>query len=278
MSEPDPYFLGYRQAEQERLERQAHELAHDSEWLFEQIGVQPGWRVVEIGCGPQGCLGLLAQRVGTTGQVLGVERSPEQVERARQFIADSHWTNVEVLHADARQTGLPEQSFDLATARLVLVNVPEPEFLVREVLPLVNGNYRTLTGHANTGLGGSSYGGVATLYALMARPNEFGYGLIESPSLQIGMGQLVRDTDPFVARPVKVFIGFGGREFGNDTGNDLMIGLCRRVDRNLRNQGYDDTHLRFVVTPDAQHNEDAWALRLPEALAFLFGDWKATQQ
>lgn len=150
-----------------------------------------------------------------------------------------------------------------------------PEFLVREVLPLVSGNYRTLTGHANTGLGGSSYGGVATLYALMARPNEFGYGLIESPSLQIGMGQLVRETDPFIARPVKVFIGFGGREFDSDVGNELMVGLCRRVDRNLRNQGYDDAHLRFVLTPDAQHNEDAWALRLPEALAFLFGDWKA---
>ena len=43
----------------------------------------------------------------------------------------------------------------------------------------------------------------------------------------------------------------------------------------LRNQGYDDAHLRFVLTPDAGHNEDAWALRLPEAMAFLFGDWKA---
>lgn len=137
MSEPDPYFLGYRQAEQERLERQAQELAHDSEWLFEQIRVQAGWRVVEIGCGPQGCLGLLAQRVGATGHVVGVERSAEQAERARQFSADSHLTNVEVLHADARRTGLPEHAFDLATARLVLVNVPEPEVLVGEMVRLV---------------------------------------------------------------------------------------------------------------------------------------------
>lgn len=150
-----------------------------------------------------------------------------------------------------------------------------PDFLVREVLPLVNGQYRTLTGHANTGLGGSSYGGVATLYALMARPAEFGYGLIESPSLQVGMGQLVRDTDPFVARPVRVFIGYGGRESDSQPFSDLMVTMARKVDRNLRNQGYDDTHLRFVVTPDAAHNEDAWALRLPEALVFLFGDWKA---
>jgi SAM-dependent methyltransferase len=46
-------------------------------------------------------------------------------------------TNIEVLHADARRTGLLEQSFDFATARLVLVNVPDPEFLVREMVKLV---------------------------------------------------------------------------------------------------------------------------------------------
>jgi hypothetical protein len=79
MSESDPYLLGYRQAEQERLERQADELAHESEWLFDQIGVRAGWRVIEIGCGPRGCLGLLSRRVGSEGRVVGVERSSEQV-------------------------------------------------------------------------------------------------------------------------------------------------------------------------------------------------------
>ncbi len=48
MSEPDPYLLGYRPAEQERLERQGRELAHESSWLFDQIGVGREWQVVEI--------------------------------------------------------------------------------------------------------------------------------------------------------------------------------------------------------------------------------------
>lgn len=137
MSEPDPYFLGYRQAEQDRLERQAHELGHESAWLFDQIGLRDGSQVVEIGCGPRGCLGLLSERIGATGRVVGLERSAEEVERARRFISDARLTNVEVLHADARHTGLPEGSFDLATARLVLVNVPQPELLVREMVRLV---------------------------------------------------------------------------------------------------------------------------------------------
>lgn len=59
------------------------------------------------------------------------------MQRAQQCVADNHFTSVEVLHADARRTGLPEQSFDLATARLVLVNVPEPEVLVQEMVRLV---------------------------------------------------------------------------------------------------------------------------------------------
>ena len=137
MSEPDPYLLGYRQAEQDRLERQADELASESEWLFDQIGVCTGWRVVEIGCGPRGCLGLLSKRVGGSGRVVGVERSAEQVERARRFISNTHLTNVEVLDANARAVGLPERTFDLATARLVLVNVPRPEEVVAEMVRLV---------------------------------------------------------------------------------------------------------------------------------------------
>ena len=137
MSQADAYFLGYRQAEQDRLERQAQELATDSDWLFDHLGMQAGWRVIEVGCGPQGCLGLLAARVGATGRVVGVERSVEQVQRARRFLADCHLTNVDVLHADGRQTGLAAQSFDLATARLVLVNVAQPQDLVREMVRLV---------------------------------------------------------------------------------------------------------------------------------------------
>jgi SAM-dependent methyltransferase len=137
MAQADQYFLGYRHAEQERLQRQAQELAHEARWLFDQIGVRAGARVVEIGCGPQGCLDLLAERVGPTGSVVGVERSEEAVTLARKFAADHGLANVEVLSGDARASGLPRTTFDLATARLVLVNVPQPEEVVAEMVALV---------------------------------------------------------------------------------------------------------------------------------------------
>jgi len=148
-----------------------------------------------------------------------------------------------------------------------------PEFLTREVMPLVDGRYRTLPGHDSTGIGGSSYGGVAALYVMMARPGRFGYGLVESPSLHVGMGQLVRDTRPLVALPRRVFIGFGGRESQSPEVNAKLVGLVRLVEANFREAGYDEASLRVVVDPEARHDEDAWAARLPGALEFLFGDW-----
>jgi SAM-dependent methyltransferase len=137
MTQPDQYFLGYRPAEQERLQRQAEDLAGEARWLFDRIGLLAGQRVVEIGCGPQGCLDLLAERVGPAGTVVGVERSEESVRCARQFAAGRDLANVEVIHGDGRTTGLPKGAFDLATARLVLVNVPHPEQIVGEMAALV---------------------------------------------------------------------------------------------------------------------------------------------
>jgi SAM-dependent methyltransferase len=136
MTHGDQYLLGYRQAEQERLERQAQELAQEARWLLDQIGLCAGARVVEIGCGPQGCLDLLSQRVGPTGRVVGVERSEEAVSLARRFAADHNLANVQVLIGDARASGLPRGTFDLATARLVLVNVPQPEEIIAEMVAL----------------------------------------------------------------------------------------------------------------------------------------------
>ena len=137
MTEPDQYVLGYRQAEQERLQQQAQQLAHESSWLFDQIGVTPGAQVVEIGCGPHGCLELLSERVGPSGRVVGVERSAEAVALARKMVSERTVGNVEVLERDARSTGLPRSSFDVATSRLVLVNVPQPEQIVAEAAALV---------------------------------------------------------------------------------------------------------------------------------------------
>jgi SAM-dependent methyltransferase len=69
--------------------------------------------------------------------VIGVERSQDAVELARALVEERSSPNVEVIHADARSTGLPRSSFDLGTARLVLVNVPRPGEIINEAVALV---------------------------------------------------------------------------------------------------------------------------------------------
>jgi ubiquinone/menaquinone biosynthesis C-methylase UbiE len=136
MPQPDEYLLGHSANEEERLRRQPQELAPDSRRLLDQLNLRPGSRAIDIGCGPQGILDLLSERVGTNGKVVGLERSESTIQLARQFIAEHNLRNVEVLQGDAKATGLPRASFDMVHARLVLVNVPEPQRVVEEMTAL----------------------------------------------------------------------------------------------------------------------------------------------
>jgi SAM-dependent methyltransferase len=133
----DEYFLGQSAAEQERLQKQAEELARDAKDLFDLIGLAPGWRAVELGCGPSGCLALLSGLVGASGSVVGVEIDSQAVELARRHLTQARIENVEVRQGDAKATGLARGSFDMAIARLVAVNIPEPERIVAEMVALV---------------------------------------------------------------------------------------------------------------------------------------------
>ena len=133
----DTYLLGRGSAEVERLKRQIVMLAADSDTQLDRIGIKRGESVVDLGCGPGGVLHLLAERVGANGTVLGIDRGSHFVQLARRFVADRGLAQVEVREGDAYDTGLPRGAFDGAHMRLLLVNVPEPERIVRELVSLV---------------------------------------------------------------------------------------------------------------------------------------------
>ena len=135
-SRPDEYLLGHSANEEERLRRLPQVLAADSNRFLDHLGIRSGAQTLDIGCGPQGILDLLSERVGPSGKVVGVEQNESTVQLARQFAEQRQLRNVEVLHGDAKATGLPRSSFDLVHARLVLVNVPEPQRVVDEMIAL----------------------------------------------------------------------------------------------------------------------------------------------
>lgn len=131
------YPLGGTTTERDRLLNQASQYEPTANWLLDQIGVQPGWRAVDIGCGPIGVLNLLSHRVGPSGEVVGLEREERFVEMAKAEIAKRKLGNVRVVQADALATGLEKGSFDLAHERLVLINVSEREAFLAEMLSLL---------------------------------------------------------------------------------------------------------------------------------------------
>jgi SAM-dependent methyltransferase len=130
------YTLGSSTVERERLRSQADDLRPHSEELFGRIGVKPGWNALDLGCGPCGNLGLLAELTGPDGRVLGLDVNPDHVRLAGEFAAASELGNVTVKAADARATGLPGSSFDLVYARLLLINIPWPADVVAEMVRL----------------------------------------------------------------------------------------------------------------------------------------------
>jgi len=137
MPERPRYILGSSDAERERLVRQS--AAHEPEaiWLLDQIDVQPGWRAVDVGCGPLGILNLLSHRVGPTGAVVGLDNEPRMLEIGRSFVAELGLRNVQLIQGEAALSGLPKATFDFAHARLVLINVPNAEDVLREMTALV---------------------------------------------------------------------------------------------------------------------------------------------
>jgi predicted alpha/beta superfamily hydrolase len=145
-----------------------------------------------------------------------------------------------------------------------------PEFL-DEVMRFVNDRYRVAQGAPHTGLGGSSLGGLISLYTAMAHPGVFGHLLLESPSLWVANRRILREARSIREWPRRIFAAIGTREAGREDKDAQAVEDVLQLERLLRRAGLDDSRLRVEVDPGAAHSERAWAKRFPDALRFLFG-------
>jgi len=147
-----------------------------------------------------------------------------------------------------------------------------PDFLQREVMPLIEEHYSVLKGPENTGLGGSSLGGLITLYTQLAAPGVFGRLLIESPSLFVAKRKILEESRRFRSWPARTYLGMGTREVGHAEKDERIVGDVRELEAILREAGLDEQRLMVRIEEGASHSESAWATRFPEALEFLYSD------
>lgn len=139
-------------------------------------------------------------------------------------------------------------------------------FITDTLKPHVDKQYRTKSDRLNTGMGGSSVGGLLTIYAALMFPNIFGRLMIFSPSLWISQRiyfDAIHFFEPFETR---IYIYAGGEEGAN------MIPNVNKLQETLHNQGfgYSRVKIKTSIDPNGKHNEERWSKEFPVALKWLF--------
>src|SRR5690349_19087029 len=116
------YTLRMSDAEIGRYRLMAREaLDHETPQLV-AAGVTTGAVVADVGSGPAAMAVEIAALVGPTGRVLAVEREDDAIAAAHQVIEQSGASNIELLRANATDTGIAPGSVDVAMTRHVLAH------------------------------------------------------------------------------------------------------------------------------------------------------------
>jgi predicted alpha/beta superfamily hydrolase len=137
------------------------------------------------------------------------------------------------------------------------------KMLFEELKPMIDARYRTKA--EDTGVGGSSLGGLVSMWLAVKHPDLVRRALVMSPSVWWNDRVLLTDVDAF-AGPThpRIWLDVGGRE-GLDTLRD-----ARELASRLRAKGWSDDELFFHEDRRGDHSERAWARRVRQALEFLY--------
>jgi predicted alpha/beta superfamily hydrolase len=135
--------------------------------------------------------------------------------------------------------------------------------LFEELKPMIDTRYRTIAD--DTGVGGSSLGGLVSMWLALKHPDIVSRALVMSPSVWWDDRMLLREADAFAgSRRPRIWLDVGMRE-GLDTLRD-----ARELAKRLQAKGWTDETLEFHQDRRGDHSERAWARRVRQALEFLY--------
>jgi enterochelin esterase-like enzyme len=140
--------------------------------------------------------------------------------------------------------------------------------LTGEILPLIAEKYRVRTEREHTGLGGSSLGGLVTLYLGLRYATSFGKLAVLSPSVWWNHKSIlgyVNEYAPEIWERPRLWLDVGDKE-GRRTLHD-----AEQLNRRLKANGWrPGESLHFERVPGGTHDETSWARRVRPMLKFLF--------
>jgi len=140
------------------------------------------------------------------------------------------------------------------------------QMIVEELKPFIEHTYRTLPGAANWAMGGSSLGGLVTLYLGLRYTWVFSKLAIMSPSVWWRGRAILKTVEQIQRKPdLKIWLDVGTRE-GRRTLPDV-----RALKKALIAKGWKRSKdLAYMEANGGEHSEWAWAERVAPMLKFLF--------
>ncbi len=140
------------------------------------------------------------------------------------------------------------------------------QMFVDELKPFVDHHYRTLPGVENCGIGGSSLGGLVTLYLALKYTWVFGKVAAMSPSVWWRNRAILKTVGQIKRRPdLRIWLDIGTQE------SQRALPDARALKTALVNKGWKlGEDLNYLEVEGAHHDEAAWAQRVAPMLKFLF--------
>jgi predicted alpha/beta superfamily hydrolase len=139
------------------------------------------------------------------------------------------------------------------------------DFIVQTLKPYIDAHYRTKTDRSNTGIAGSSMGGLISFYAAMKYQNVFGKAGIFSPSFWFADSVFTFAQQAGHQQQMKIYFVCGDNE-----GDASMVTDMKQMFHQLVTEGFDSTKEIFeTIVPGAQHSETYWRQDFPGCYEWL---------
>ncbi len=100
--------------------------------VLAEVGIKPGFYVLDYGCGPGGYISALAKLVGTSGRIYALDIHPLAIRAVQKIALRERMENLETIRSD-RETGLPDNSLDVVLLYDVFHGLSNPNGVLEEI-------------------------------------------------------------------------------------------------------------------------------------------------